>query len=73
MIKETYLNTKNYSGLSNNYSFIINMLREINKVRKHQPNASLSKLIDLGEFEANNKITSDNVIKNIAQNFKMHR
>ena len=30
-------------------------------------------MIDLGEFEANSKISSDNLIKNIAQNFKMHR
>ena len=49
------------------------MQRQINKVRKHQPNASLSKLIDLGEFQADNKLSNDNLIKNIAQNFKMHR
>jgi len=49
------------------------MQRQINKVKKHQPNASLSKLIDLGEFQADHKINGDLVIRNIAENFKQHR
>ena len=73
MNEKTYTNKKNYSNLQNNYSYRIQMQRQINKVRKHQPNASLSKLIDLGEFHADSKISDDNAIKSIAENFKQHR
>lgn len=45
-----YINKKNYSNFQNNYSYRVQMQRQINKAKKHQPNASLSKLIDLGEF-----------------------
>ena len=37
------------------------------------PNVSLGKLIDLGEFEANTKISKDNLLKNVAMNFKQAR
>lgn len=73
MDPSTYINVKNYSGLTNNYSYRIQMQRQIQKAKKHQPNSSLSKLIDLGEFGARDKIHKDNVIKNIAANFKQHR
>ena len=43
------------------------------KAKKHQPNVSLNKLIDLGEFEANTKISRDNLLKNVAANFKQAR
>lgn len=72
-VKEAYANTKNYSGIANNYSYRIQMQRQINKVRKHQPNASLSKLIDLGEFQADSKLINDKKIRNIADSFKQHR
>ena len=34
-VKGAYSNTKNYSGISNNYSYRIQMQRQINKVKKH--------------------------------------
>ena len=43
--------------------------RQINKAKKHQPNKALSKLIDLGDFEADKKMNKDNLIKNIANKF----
>ena len=43
------------------------------KAKKHQPNVSLNKLIDLGEFEANTKLSRDNLLKNVAMNFKQAR
>jgi hypothetical protein len=49
------------------------MQRQIQKAKRHLPGCSLSKLIDLGEFEANNKLSNDNLIKNIALNFKQTR
>ena len=49
------------------------MQRQINKVRKHQPNASLSKLIDLGEFKADAKMENDKKIKDIASSFRQQR
>ena len=67
------MNRKNYSDLSNNYSYKTQLQKQIQKAKKHLPNCSLSKLIDLGEFEANNKLSNDNLIKNIAENFKQHR
>ena len=45
------------------------MQRQISKAKKHQPNKALSKLIDLGEFEATTKMNKDNLIKNIANKF----
>ena len=72
-IETVFGNKKNYSQLNTNYSFKIQLQRQIQKAKKHQPNVSLNKLIDLGEFEANTKISKDNLLKNVAFNFKQAR
>ena len=69
MQEASYGNTKNFSQLNNNYSYRNQLQRQIIKAKKHQPNKALSKLIDLGEFEAHKKINKDNLIKNIANKF----
>lgn len=45
------------------------MAKQISKAKKYQPNKALSKLIDLGEYEASQKMNKDNLIKNIATKF----
>ena len=68
-----YLNTKNFSDLHNNYSYRAQLAKQIQKVQKYQPNVSLSKLIDLNEFKAHEKVIKDNLVRNIAQNFQQAR
>ena len=69
MAADSYGNIKNYSGLQNTYSYRHQMARQISKAKKYQPNKALSKLIDLGEYEASQKMNKDNLIKNIATKF----
>lgn len=49
------------------------MAKQISKAKKYQPNKALSKLIDLGEYEASQKMNKDNLIKNIATKFQEAR
>jgi hypothetical protein len=65
----TNLNTKNISNISHNYSYRAQLAKQIEKVRKYKPNVSLSKLIDLNEYQAHTKVNKDNLVRNIAQNF----
>jgi len=46
----SYLNTKNISVIQTNYSYRAQLAKQIEKVRKYQPDVSLSKLIDLNEY-----------------------
>ena len=68
-----YLNTKNFSDLNNNYSYRAQLAKQIHRVTKYQPNISLSKLIDLNEYKAHEKVIKDNLVRNIAQNFQQAR